>query len=104
MKVVDPNTGFEWEEMFSFPGLETSAEAWIVALATKLCGNEKTGRVAFGTEGGLFDERAGIPCVICGPGDIDQAHKPNEFVSLEQVAKCEAFMQRLTDICSRDTL
>ncbi|MBT3361281.1 MAG: acetylornithine deacetylase [Rhodospirillales bacterium] len=104
MKAVDSDTGFEWDEKFSFPGLETAAAAPVVALATQLCGNSKTGRVAYGTEGGLFDELAGIPSVICGPGDIAQAHKPNEFISLEQVAKCEDFMRGLADICSREVL
>ena len=76
----------------------------VVALATQLCGNSKTGRGAYGTEGGWFDELAGIPSVIWGPGDIAQAHKPNEFISLEQVAKCEDFMRGLADICSREVL
>ena len=50
--------------------------------------------VAFGTEAGLF-HRAGISTVVCGPGFIDQAHQPDEFVSLDQLALCEAFLQRL---------
>ncbi|MBL6928484.1 MAG: acetylornithine deacetylase [Rhodospirillales bacterium] len=104
MKAVDPDTGFEWEEKFSFPGLDTAPDAPVVSLVTALCGNEKTGRVAYGTEGGLFFDLAGIPSVICGPGDIDQAHKPNEFITLEQVSKCEDFMRRLADICSREIL
>jgi acetylornithine deacetylase len=40
---------------------------------------------------------AGIPTVICGPGSIDQAHKPDEFVALDQIARCEKFLQRLID-------
>ena len=55
--------------------------------------NKPNGAVSYGTEGGLF-RAAGIPTVICGPGDIEQAHRPNEFVSL---AQCEAFMQRLLE-------
>jgi acetylornithine deacetylase len=50
--------------------------------------------VAFGTEAGLF-KNAGIPTVVCGPGSIEQAHQPDEFVSLEQLARCELFMERL---------
>ena len=56
-------------------------------------GHNSTSKVAFGTEAGLF-EAAGIPTVVCGPGDIDQAHKPNEFVALTQVAQCESFLRR----------
>lgn len=104
MQAVDPDTGFTWEEKFSFPGLETDEDAPVVSLVTALCKNEKTARVAYGTEGGLFFERAGIPSVICGPGDIDQAHKPNEYISLAQVAKCEDFMRGLADVCGREVL
>ena len=55
-----------------------------------------TTKVAFGTEGGLFSA-AGIPTIICGPGSIDQAHKPDEFIALDQIARCEAFLKRLID-------
>lgn len=50
--------------------------------------------MAFGTEGGLFDA-VGIPTVICGPGSMDQGHKPDEFVSLAQLAGCDAMLERL---------
>jgi acetylornithine deacetylase len=51
--------------------------------------------VAFGTEGGLFRQRLGIPTVVCGPGSIEQAHRQDEYVAIEQVARCEAFIDRL---------
>ncbi len=58
------------------------------------------GKVSFGTEASLFHD-ANVPTVICGPGHIAQAHQPNEWVSLDQVARCEAFMRRLADqICA----
>jgi acetylornithine deacetylase len=47
-------------------------------------------KIAFGTEGGLFAERCGIPTVVCGPGDIAQAHQPDEWLALEQLAACDA--------------
>jgi acetylornithine deacetylase len=53
-----------------------------------------TGKVAFGTEAGRFDA-AGIPAVVCGPGAIAQAHKPDEFVALDQLAACERMLERL---------
>lgn len=52
--------------------------------------------MAYATEGGLF-QRAGIPAVVCGPGDIQQAHKADEFVALEQLAQCEAFLHKVVD-------
>jgi acetylornithine deacetylase len=50
--------------------------------------------VAFGTEAGLF-QRAGMSTVVCGPGSINQAHQADEYVSLEQLARCEAYLQGL---------
>lgn len=63
-------------------------------LAQQLSGETGTTLVAFGTEAGLF-KQAGIPTVVCGPGSIQQAHQPDEYVSLAQLARCEAFMQGL---------
>lgn len=104
MKAVDPQTGFRWDEIAAFPGLDTPEDARVVRLATRFAGDPRTGRVAFGTEGGLFAAAAGIPTVICGPGDIEQAHKPDEFISLEQIARGEAFVRALTEFCARETL
>ena len=88
--------GFSWRELSRIPGLATRDDAEIVELAKALSGGNSTGKVAFATEAGLFQE-IDIPTIICGPGSIDQAHKPDEFVSLDQVAQCEAFMRRLMD-------
>ena len=57
------------------------------------------GKVSYGTEASQF-QRAGIPTVVCGPGSIEQAHKPNEYVTLEQVRKCEIFLQKLMESVS----
>jgi acetylornithine deacetylase len=104
MQAVDPQTGFSWRGIGAFPGLETPADALVVSLAKRFSGESRTGRVAFGTEGGLFAAVAGIPTVVCGPGSIDQAHKPDEFISLDQVARGEAFMRAVADFCARETL
>jgi len=70
-------------------------------MALKLSGQNATHAVSYGTEAGLFED-AGLPTVICGPGDIAQAHQPNEFVTLEQIALCERFFRRLMDeVCLR---
>ena len=67
------------------------------ALVRRLSGsNAAAGAVSFGTEGGLF-QAAGLSTVVFGPGSIDQAHKPNEFIALEQVAACEDFLLKLRD-------
>ncbi len=66
-----------------------------------LSGSDAFGTVAFGTEGGLFDQ-AGIPTVVCGPGSMDQGHKPDEFISLEQLRGCDAMLVRLVKHLSVD--
>jgi acetylornithine deacetylase len=81
-----------WES--STDGLAAGEDEAIVQLAKKLSRNDKTGKVSYGTEAGLF-QQIGIPTVICGPGDIAQAHAPDEFVALDQLAQCERFMDRL---------
>jgi acetylornithine deacetylase len=94
MRAVDPTTFIAFETKAEIPGLNTGATDEVTALAQALSRNRSTSKVAYATEGGLF-QRAGIPSIICGPGSIEQAHKPNEFITLEQVAACEAFMDRL---------
>jgi len=96
MRAVDPAAGFVIEPLSEIPALDTGPEKEIVALASELSGNADIGKVSFGTEGSRF-QHAGIPTVVCGPGSIQEAHKPNEFITLEQVAQCEAFMRRLMD-------
>lgn len=96
MHAINPETGFSWEEVARYPGLDTAPEEEIVALVQSLAGSNATGKVAFGTEGGLF-QASGIPTVVCGPGSIEQAHKPDEFVALDQLRQCERFMARLLD-------
>jgi acetylornithine deacetylase len=99
MQAVHADTGFRWEELSSFPGADTSEDAEIVSLAKRATGRNAAGKVAFGCEAGLYDA-AGIPTVICGPGHIDQAHKPDEFVELAQLAECEAFLRRVAAAAS----
>lgn len=97
MRRIAPEAFITIEENSSLPGLDTDPAAEVVAFVKALAGRNDHGKVAFGTEAGLFQKTAGIPTVVCGPGDIDQAHKPNEFVALDQILKCEAFMGRLAD-------
>jgi acetylornithine deacetylase len=91
--------GFVIEPLSVIPVLDAGPESEVVGLAQELSGEAEIGKVSFGTEASQF-QCAGIPTVVCGPGSIEQAHKPNEYVTLEQVAHCEAFMRRLMDkIC-----
>ncbi len=103
MRAVAADTGFKWEKLSSFPGADTDEGAEIVSLAKRATGRNSAGKVAFGCEAGLYDA-AGIPTVICGPGHIDQAHKPDEFVELAQLAECEAFLRRVAAAASGQAL
>ncbi|MEC5212393.1 acetylornithine deacetylase [Polaromonas sp. CG_9.5] len=96
MLLVEPNAKIAFERLASAPGLSTKEHEAIVQLAIALSRSKATGAVSYCTEAGLF-QGAGIPTVVCGPGSIEQAHRPNEFVPLEQVAQCEAFLLRLLD-------
>ena len=99
MQAICPNTGFDWKPLSGVPALDTDPDAEIVTLAKQLTRANSTGKVSYGTEAGLFSE-AGMPSIVCGPGNIEQAHKPNEWISLQQVAQCEQFIERLIDYLS----
>ena len=94
MKKVTPAAGFEFETICEIPSFLGSKDDPVTRLAQELSGEKSTTLVAFGTEAGLF-KNAGISTVVCGPGSIQQAHQPDEYVSLEQLGRCEAFMQGL---------
>jgi acetylornithine deacetylase len=96
MRAIFPDAGFTVEPLSWMPELDTRAEAEVVELVQALCGDRDFAKVSFGTEASQF-QRAGIPTVVCGPGSIEQAHKPNEFVALEQLVQCEAFLRRLME-------
>lgn len=91
MHEVDPRTGIEITSNVYLPGLSTPQDSEVVSWATRLLGRADTGKVAYGSEAGLFSE-AGIPSVLVGPGDIAQAHQADEFVSLEQLTLADRFV------------
>jgi acetylornithine deacetylase len=96
MKSIDAASGIDLQWMSQTVGLAASETDAIVQWAMQLSKNPSVGKVSYGTEAGLF-QKMGVPTVICGPGDIAEAHRPNEFVALEQLAQCEAFMDRILD-------
>lgn len=96
MHAVAPDTFIEFETQSALPGFDTHAESEIAVLGKTCTLTAGHGKVSFGTEAALF-HRAEIPTIICGPGHIAQAHQPDEWIALEQLVQCEAFLQRLTD-------
>jgi acetylornithine deacetylase len=94
MRAVSEQGEIRFSELSMYPGLATEAHSEAAELIAAFSGSREFGTVAFGTEGGLFDA-AGIPTVVCGPGSMDQGHKPDEFVSLQQLTECDAMLQRM---------
>ena len=94
MRALDPQSGIELEWVSQTLGLASSESDAIVQWAMRLARSNQTGKVSYGTEAGLF-QQMGVPTVILGPGDIAEAHRPNEFVALDQLAKCESFVKRI---------
>ena len=95
MHLIDPEAGFSFETLAAYPGLLTDPGIEFVAYVKKLLDNDAHSKVIFGTEGGLFQKRLGIPTLVCGPGNINQAHKANEFINLNQLQKGGNFLDRL---------
>lgn len=84
------------EEMNQYPGLKTSSTVEAVQFIQRLLPTDTTiGNISFGTEGGLFQGALHCPVVVCGPGDIAVAHKPNEYVALDQLDQCDVFIEKL---------
>jgi acetylornithine deacetylase len=90
-----PEAAIRVDRLWDYPGLGTPSDAAVVNFVKGLTGANGTIKVAYGTEGGLFSTRLGIPTVICGPGSMAQGHKPDEYVSVEQMARCEAMLEAL---------
>ena len=101
MRKVAPDTGFRFETICEIPSFLGSADDGVTRLAQRLSGEDRTTLVAFGTEAGLF-KNAGIRTVVCGPGSIAQAHQPDEYVSLEQMMRCQGFMEGLSELSALD--
>jgi acetylornithine deacetylase len=100
MRAVSRDTHIEFDALTASPGLDTYGATEIAELGRACSGSHDLGKVSFGTEASLF-HGSDIAAIICGPGHIEQAHQPNEWISLEQLALCESFMQRLADrICA----
>ncbi|MHC8349746.1 acetylornithine deacetylase [Pseudomonas sp. RT4P38] len=96
MQAVSRQSAIRFTELSAYPGLVTDERSQAAELIAAFSGSREFGTVAFGTEGGLFDA-AGIPTVVCGPGSMDQGHKPDEFVSVAQLAGCDAMLLRMLE-------
>jgi acetylornithine deacetylase len=96
MRQVAPDASIKTETQTSVPSFSANPQSDAVALAMALTGANTTNAVSYATEAGLF-EGAGCPAVVCGPGDIAQAHAADEFVAVAQLKTCMKFLADLTD-------
>jgi acetylornithine deacetylase len=101
LKAQAPEADISVEEMASYPALQTACASAVVAIAQRLAdGRDSATTVSFGTEAGLYAQ-AGIPTVVCGPGDIGRAHKADEWIGLDELAGADRMMQRLASQLGR---
>jgi len=79
----------------SYPSLETDSQSDVVAFVQGLTGSTAITKVAFGTEGGLFSSRLGVPTIVCGPGSMAQGHRPDEYIEATELTACDAMLDAL---------
>lgn len=95
-----PEAEIRIDEVNAYPGLEISGGSEIVNLLRRIGANENLVKVAFGTEAGLFQNELGLMAAVCGPGDMLQGHKPDEYIEMSQLQACDVMLDRLTEVLS----
>jgi len=96
-RLMFDDAAIRFEVTNAYPALDTPVNSEVVQFVRSLVDEQSTGFVAFGTEGGLFAQTADIPTVVCGPGSMDQGHKPDEYLEISQVRGCEKMLSRLIE-------
>ena len=98
MRAIAPESAITIRQTNQVAPFNAAPDAVLTALALKLAGQNETFAVSYATEAGLF-QSAGSAAIICGPGDIAQAHTANEWIAKSELVKCSAFLERLGDWC-----
>lgn len=101
MQAINPDAGIVFQELSMIEGLETDPDEAVVALTKALANRNEHSKVAYGTEGGLFRRYLDVPTIVCGPGSIEQAHKPDEFVAISELQACDRYLSRLIEHACR---
>ncbi|SEO43625.1 acetylornithine deacetylase [Salinihabitans flavidus] len=101
MKAVHPDARIDVEQYFSVPALLPEDGGEAEAIVRRVTGDNASHVVSYGTEAGQF-QAAGYSAVVCGPGDIAQAHQPDEYITLDQFNAGHEFMRSLVDMLRRD--
>ncbi|MGY0615652.1 acetylornithine deacetylase [Vibrio sp. FJH11] len=102
MRKVSEECDISIDILTEYPGLDTSENTRLITYVQNLAQDFEISRVNFGTEGGLFSQQLKIPTLVCGPGNMEQGHKPNEYITYEQLEKAEAFIHSLAHSLSND--
>ncbi|ANG65221.1 acetylornithine deacetylase (ArgE) [Marinobacterium aestuarii] len=99
MRRVDDSCRIDIDITTEYPGLSTAEDGEAITFVRQLTNQADAplGNINFGTEGGLFSQALQVPTVVCGPGSMDQGHKPDEYIELSQLQQCQTFMQRLIE-------
>jgi acetylornithine deacetylase len=92
MQAVDPKCGIDLRIQSDIPALSPDEDNRLLTVALQLTGSNAAQCISFATEAGLY-QGIGIPTIVCGPGSIAQAHRPDEFVDLDQISRCAAFLR-----------
>jgi acetylornithine deacetylase len=96
MRAASPEAAIAFQRLVASPALQAGEAAAITRLARRLARDDRVRKVGYGTEAGLF-QNAGVPAILCGPGEIEQAHRPDEYVTLDQIARCETFLAQVVE-------
>jgi len=104
MNAVDPRAAITFEQLADSPGVDLSPDHDLAKAVQRYAQRNSFTKIIYGTEGGIFQQSGGLPTVICGPGSIDVAHQPDEYITPDQLALCEAFLLRLLADCRSGTL
>ncbi len=102
MKAKHPAAAIDTVLRSSTPAFSPEGNDEAKRLAATWSGSNTVGSVVYGTEAGIFRKTLGVPTVVCGPGDIAQAHQPNEYILASQIDACEGFMRRMMEWCCRE--
>ena len=94
-----PEAAIEVGRLWDYPSLGTAPDADIISFVKSLTGSNAHLKVAYGTEGGMFAQRLGLPTVVCGPGAMAQGHMPDEYIEIAQLERCEAMLATLLARC-----
>ncbi|GBQ13872.1 acetylornithine deacetylase [Swaminathania salitolerans] len=94
LRADGPGCGLVFTPLVDLPPLALSPDAPLASLLQQVTGHNSAGYVSYGTEAGIY-QQAGLPTIVCGPGSIEQAHRPDEWISRDQIARCETMIDAL---------